>query len=321
MEDLSKEAQKYLVTKDFLKQAVLEPNSDSHKNQNGKILVVGGSPLFHGAGRMSARAAAQIVLAFASRTNDMVYFCSTKENIDYLKGKQEAFIGITREQLDFYLPHSDVVLIGPGLMREPQVNMPQTEKEPAVTLELTRKVLASDKKAVLDAGSVQVITPKELERKEKVIITPHRKEMEKLFGIDSEKLATSHQSSFTNIEKIAGKIMKITQYYGITIVLKGPIDIIVGNASWYYSPGGNAGLTKGGTGDVLAGVIAALYSTTDDPLLAAAAGSFLVKRTGEELWEKNLWLYNAEDLAVQVSKTLVNILTSYLKVQEARRNK
>ncbi len=45
---------------------------------------------------------------------------------------------------------------------------------------------------------------------------------------------------------------------------------------------------KGGTGDVLAGVIAALYSRINDPLLAAAAGSFLVKRAGEELWKNNL---------------------------------
>ncbi len=97
-------------------------------------------------------------------------------------------------------------MIGPGLMREPQVNMPQTEGEPAVTLKLTQKVLASGKKAVLDAGSLQVITPTELENKEKVIITPHRTEMEKLFGINAGELLTSHQSSFADITKVAGKI-------------------------------------------------------------------------------------------------------------------
>lgn len=315
MEILSrlKEAEESIVTREILKSAVPEPAPDSHKNQNGRILIVGGSPLFHGAGRMAARAAAEITLAFASRTNDMVYFCSTEKNIAYLKQRQEAFLGIGRKQFEFYLQHADVVVIGPGLMREPEVNFPETEKEPSITRELTEKVLASEKKAVLDAGSLQIISPEQLRGKDKIIITPHRTEMGKLFGIEPGSLATSARSSFAEIKQVADRVKEMADEYGITILLKGPIDIIASPKGWYFSPGGNAGMTKGGTGDVLAGVVAALYSRIDDPLLAAAAGSFLAKRAGEDLWEDYRWVYNAEDLVSQASRTLVKILAETLK--------
>lgn len=310
---MTQEKERYLVTKEMLGQAVPEPKPDSHKNQNGRILIVGGSPLFHGAGRMTAQAASEITLAFASRTNDMVYFCSNKENIDYLKCKQEAFIGITREQFDFYLTACDVVVIGPGLMREPQEKMPETIKEPSVTDELTKKVLISGKKAVLDAGSLQVISAEDLRGKNKVIITPHRTEMGKLFGIKPELLLTSHKSPFTEIRKVAVVIKKVADEYGITILLKGPVDIITSKEGWFFSPGGNAGMTKGGTGDVLAGVVGAIYSRIDNPLLSASAGSYLVKRAGEDLWQNKLWFFNAEDLAKQVNDTLIRILVSSIR--------
>jgi len=292
---------KFRVTKALVKKAFLKPPSDSHKGQNGKVLIIGGSPLFHGAGRLAAKAAWETIISFSSKTNDMVYFCSTKANLDYLKCKQECFIGITRNQLDHYLKSCNAVLVGTGLMREPEENWPETKKEPLITKQLTQKVLESDKKAVLDAGSLQVISPQALKNK-KIIITPHRTEMAKLFSIDKKKLITSHNSSFKEIEKVAQVVWQMAKKYQITILLKGPIDIIAGQNGWYYCLGGNAAMTKGGTGDVLAGVATAIYSKINDPLLAASAASFITKKAGEESWKKQKWFFNASDLINQITK-------------------
>jgi len=67
--------------------------------------------------------------------------------------------------------------------------------------------------------------------------------------------------------------------------------------------GGNAGMTKGGTGDVLAGMVAAL-ATTNDIWLAAQAGSILNKMAGDRLFETRGQYYNASDLMAEIPVVL-----------------
>jgi len=301
------------LTAEIIKKAVLPLGKNSHKGQNGKVLIIGGSPLFHGAGRLSAKASCEVletIVSFSSRTNDMVFFCSTEENLNIVKSKQECFIGIRREQVSNYIPTSDAILVGPGMMREKDIGFPATDNEQEITKNMTNLVLDSGKKCVLDAGSLQVIKPGALKGKDKVIITPHSKELKMLFGIDTEDTFLGAESNLEQITKVAQIISTIAKEYGIVLVLKGPVDLIVGPRYWFYSPGGSPGMTKGGTGDILAGVITALYSRTDDPLIAACAGSFLLKRAGEEIEKKQDWFFNSTDLAEEISKTLSKILSN-----------
>lgn len=298
------------VSSSLVKRVIYPPHPDSHKGQNGRILIIGSSPLFHGAGELSVAGALETVLSFATKTNDMVYFCSTKENLEYLKKRYPNFIGILREQIGEYLNNADVILIGPGLMREEDKNLPQSQAEPGFTLKMTKKVLSTDKKAVLDAGSLQVIKPEDLKGNTKTIITPHRIEMSRLFNLDPESLKTSHKMELKELKDVAQIVWEIAKSYQITILLKGPVDIIASSVGWYYAGGGNAGMTKGGTGDVLAGITAAIYTRNDDPLLVASAASFIAKASGEKLWEKNLWIFNSADLANNISKTLIDLLKS-----------
>lgn len=300
----NEEVKKHLVTVEILKKTIIEAGINSHKGDNGNILVIGGSPLFHGAGKLAANACLETTLGFGSRLADMVFFCSTSENIALQKLKNETFIGITREQLENYLPKSGTVLIGPGLMREADVNRPETEKEGKKTQEMTEKVLMSGKKIVLDAGSLQTISADKLTGKEKVIITPHQTEMKNLFGIN-ENLLIKQEAKYAEIVLVAEKIQGLARKYKITILLKGPIDLIVNSDNWYFSPGGSPGLTKGGTGDVLSGIVTAIYSRINNPLIAGAIGSFLIKRISEKMEEEWGQFYNASDLVKQIIKTLI----------------
>ncbi|MEK7165288.1 MAG: NAD(P)H-hydrate dehydratase, partial [Patescibacteria group bacterium] len=72
--------------------------------------------------------------------------------------------------------------------------------------------------------------------------------------------------------------------------------------------GGNSGMTKGGTGDVLAGLIAAL-ATKNDPFLATIAGSFINKKAGDALYKKVGPFFNASDLADEIPKVMKEVLT------------
>jgi NAD(P)H-hydrate epimerase len=119
------------------------------------------------------------------------------------------------------------------------------------------------------------------------ILTPHPLEFKRLFGVEA---------SVDNIKEMAQK-------YTCIILVKGEKDTICSPESCVEVDGGNAGMTKGGTGDVLAGLIAAL-ATKNDPFLAATAGSYLNKRAGESLYKTVGLYFNASDLADEIPKVM-----------------
>lgn len=95
--------------------------------------------------------------------------------------------------------------------------------------------------------------------------------------------------------------------YNCVIVLTGPVDYISDGKELYENKTGNVGMTKGGTGDVLAGLVGGLMAT-NDLLISAQAGVYLNGLVGDKLYEKKGTFYNAEDL---ISK-LGGIWNNYL---------
>jgi NAD(P)H-hydrate epimerase len=81
------------------------------------------------------------------------------------------------------------------------------------------------------------------------------------------------------------------------IVLKGPEDQVVGpDGKSETIKGGNAGLTVGGTGDVLAGLIGGLIAQKMDPFEASVLATKIIKKAGEELKKDNSYAYTASDV-------------------------
>jgi len=85
------------------------------------------------------------------------------------------------------------------------------------------------------------------------------------------------------------------------------LTIVCSPENWVVIEGGNAGLTKGGTGDVLAGLTVGL-AAKNQPFLAAAASSFILKKAAGELYKKVGFAYNADDLAEEVPRGLGEFL-------------
>ncbi|KKR91052.1 MAG: Carbohydrate kinase, YjeF related protein [Candidatus Woesebacteria bacterium GW2011_GWA1_41_13b] len=92
------------------------------------------------------------------------------------------------------------------------------------------------------------------------------------------------------------KIEEAAKKHKCVIISKGPVAIVTDGETTYEVRGGNAGLTKGGTGDVLAGIIVGL-AAKNPPLLAAAVGAYVVKKTAEKLFLDRGYGYNADDVA------------------------
>ncbi len=76
---------------------------------------------------------------------------------------------------------------------------------------------------------------------------------------------------------------------------------------WVVEEEENGGRTKGGTGEGLAGLVAALYCK-NEAFLAASAASFINKKAGADLAEKMGIYFNASDLADQIPQTMKRLL-------------
>ncbi|MDO8658098.1 MAG: ADP/ATP-dependent (S)-NAD(P)H-hydrate dehydratase [Candidatus Levybacteria bacterium] len=293
------------------------PSPSSHKGQNGKLAIIGGSHLFHGASLWALKVASRIV--------DMVFYSSVKENNEIaqrLKNKLYDLIVIPRERVDDYLKEADAILIGPGLPRE-EGRTGVEESTRGLVERLLKKF--SHKKWVIDGGALTEIDPEWLKQLNgNVILTPHQGEFERLFhnvilerssamqneaiesSIKQEILSRSllpQEDLLLRSGALQDDVVKMAKEYNSTILLKGLKDVICSLNECVAIEGGNAGMTKGGTGDVLAGLVAAL-ACKNDLFLAAKAGSFINKKAGEELFKKVGYYFNASDLANEIPRVM-----------------
>lgn len=265
----------------FLTKLYRSPDK-SHKGQNGKLLIVGGSHLFHAASIWSAEIASHFV--------DMVHYASTDDNNEIVLSLKKIFrngMVIDRGHMQAYIAEDDVVLLGPGMERT------------AETKKLTQKVLANNpnKRFVIDAGSLQMMELEWLQKlKEKPILTPHQKEFENLFN---ESIGDM------DLKEKADIVRKKAYENNCVILLKAIVDIVSDGKDTYIIEGGNAGLTKGGTGDILAGLVTSFY-TKNNPIQSCVIASYLLKRASDELNISHGSWYNNSDLINQIPMTLAS---------------
>jgi hydroxyethylthiazole kinase-like uncharacterized protein yjeF len=297
------------------------PGKTSHKGQNGKLLIIGGSTLFHSASLWA--------LEVASRIVDLVHYCSTDENNRIVEKLKEEFrdgIVVSRLHIEDYIKEDDVILIGPGMVREEnvefktQISKPnlktqslneilKMQNEGEQTYYLTKYLLKKypEKKWVIDAGALQMMEPEWIPKN--AILTPHKHEFIRLvskFSISNSQFSMNDKNHEFSISKMREVAKIIAEKYHCTILLKGERDYIEDEYKCEEISGGNAGMTKGGTGDVLAGLVAALYCK-NEAFVSAVCTSYINKKAGEDLFEKKGYWYNASDLADQLPETMKKI--------------
>lgn len=264
-----------VFNKKYLKK-LFQPQNNSNGEDNGQVTIIGGSTLFHGAPILA--------LITASRIVDMVFFSSPEKSVgtvaEKMKSQLMSFIWVPWNEIEHYIEKSDAVLIGPGLMSyRSEADKGIYEETRSITGNLASKF--PEKKWVIDAGSLQVMDPNWIPKN--AILTPNKKEYKLLFGnLDPQKAAKK---------------------YKCIIVLKGPVTSVFNDGEAIDIIGGNPGLTKGGSGDVQAGLTVALLAK-NDPLLAATSSAFLIKAAANELQKTKGIYYNADDLANKIPEVL-----------------
>ena len=271
------------------------PPPNSHKGQNGKLLVIGGSKLFHAASLWSLKVASRIV--------DMVFYSSVPQNNQIVMEAKKEFrdgIVIPRNKIEDYIQEADCILIGPGLPRKKGQEAGDDDTK-TLTESLLKKY--SQKKWVIDGGSLQVLDSEILALLKNPILTPHSREFEHLkLKIKNEKLKIAMQNA-----KLEKQVELFSQHYNCVVLLKGPTDIVCNQKECVLINGGNAGMTKGGTGDVLAGLVAALYCK-NDAFLSAKCASYKNKKAGESLFKRVDYYFNASDLADEIPRAMKELI-------------
>jgi len=266
-------------------------NPNSNKGTFGKVLVVAGSDEIYGAAYLSAAAAyktgAGLVKVFTSEVN--------KDNL--MNMLPEAMIGCYKkgdilsdeeeENLKKSVEWADTVVIGPGL---------GTGQKSRTILDVVADAGKTGKCLIMDADAINIcasdkaegITGLEIFKKAaasfngKMIITPHIAEMARLVRtIDledndsgfTERIIDPDRDNFkasdireyikTVSDNISETAVRMAERFGITVVLKDARTHIASHGigrEVYVNLTGNSGMSTGGSGDVLTGIIAALVS-------------------------------------------------------------
>ena len=243
--------------------------STSRKGENGIVLVVGGSYIYHGAPILSS-------LAALRSGTDLVYTSVPKINVASTRSISPNLIVIPL--VDQKLTLGAVKkLVGalPRNLHSATIGMGLAIQEKNSLLHLVKSLLDRDVRLSLDASAlIPEVLP--ILANKNVVVTPHAGEFKRLFG---EILSDSTSERINLVEQNALK-------YGITILLKGPTDVISDGNMTYLCEKNTPAMTVGGTGDVLSGLVAGLLSTNRNCLESAAAASFICSLAGKEIQSK-----------------------------------
>lgn len=284
--------------------------NDSHKGNNGKVLIVGGSKDYHGAPAISAKAAIATGV-------DLTYIYTPKNAALAIKSFSEDFIVqeskgdyLSLEDLDDILELAskvDAVLLGPGSS--------QMEETGKLFNVLAMKI---DKPLVLDADALKMVDLSLVSKKEDLIITPHLSEFKSFFkNVSKEdmdqfekfvKLDDKENLDFRKVNDKIDSIHRITKNIEGSVILKGKYDFIFNKNRLKINRTGNPGMTVGGTGDALAGICLSLLSQGLNSFDAALLAPYLNGKAGDLAYEAQGYGFGAQDLTQYLGAVMSDLI-------------
>jgi ADP-dependent NAD(P)H-hydrate dehydratase len=261
------------LTSSLVKKFIPARKSKSRKGDNGIVLVVGGSYIYHGAPILSSLAALKC-------GTDLVYTCVPKVNVTPTRAISPNLIVIPLVDQKLTLGAVNK-LIGalPRNLHSATIGMGLAIQEKNSLLHFVKSLLNRDVRLSLDASAlIPDVLP--LLANKNVVVTPHAGEFKRLFGI------VPSDSKNERIKLVETKAKE----FGITVLLKGATDVVSDGTTTYLNEKKTPAMTVGGTGDVLSGLVAGLLSNNRNPLESAAAATFINGLAGKSA-QKRLGLH------------------------------
>lgn len=267
------------------------PSKYSHKGNNGRVLIIGGSKDYSGAPALAGMAALKSGV-------DIVYIVAPEIVTSDIRSYAPDFI--VRSFSKNYITIDDVkpvakiaesvdsVLIGCGLGRDKK------------TITAFRKIISQIKKPmVIDADALHMLDKETLlsfkKNEKQVVFTPHANEFNVLTG---QKIS----------DKLEDKIEMVKQFaydFRSVILLKGVIDVISNGKNFKLNRTGNQGMTVGGTGDCLAGLVAGIIAQGNNSFEAAYLAAFINGNAGDLAFKEFGYNFTASDLTKFIPKVFM----------------
>jgi ADP-dependent NAD(P)H-hydrate dehydratase len=261
------------LTQSMVQKFIPARKSTSRKGDNGIVLVVGGSYIYHGAPILSSLAALKC-------GTDLVYTCVPKVNVTPTRAISPNLIVIPLVDQKLTLGAVNK-LIGalPRNLHSATIGMGLAIQEKNSLLHFVKSLLDRDVRLSLDASAlIPDVLP--LLANKNVVVTPHAGEFKRLFG------DVPPDSKNERIKLVETKAKE----FGITVLLKGSTDVVSDGATTYLNEKKTPAMTVGGTGDVLSGLVAGLLSNNRNSLESAAAATFINGLAGKAA-QKRLGLH------------------------------
>ena len=294
-----------LLTRSSMRSLLAPRAADSHKGDYGRVLIVGGSQGKTGAAYLAAmgalRSGAGLVTVATPAGCQTVLAAMAPEYMT--EALNEIDGGLDPAGVDRVIDIArDVIAIGPGLGAMPGTRTFVRDLLDRATCPL-----------VVDADGLNALAddPDRLTGREgrDVIITPHPGEMARLVGMSTDEVQASRLEVARNFAVA----------HHVYVVLKGHRTLIATpDARVFINPTGNPGMATGGTGDVLAGMVAALLAQLLDAEAACRLGVYLHGVAGDlaeaDVGEMSLI---ASDLADHIGDAILEV-SSRRRVERQR---
>jgi NAD(P)H-hydrate epimerase len=285
---IPEEAERYAGPGEFVYYPI--PEEESHKGDNGRVLVVGGGP-FTGAPALVGLAAYRIGA-------DLVHIATPKNVHDVVASFSPNFIvhplssdNLVLDDIPDIKKESkkvEAIVIGPGL---------GTDEE---TMEAVRQLIKTiDLPCAIDADGITAVAQDPTCLKKSMgVLTPHSSEFKKL---SRSKMLKGLDGQIKQVASLA----KSTKF---TILKKGSTDIISDGKRTKLNQTGNQAMTVGGTGDVLAGIVGGLLSKGVEPYNAARMGAFASGHAGDLAFREKSYGMMPMDVVEQIPNVLKEFL-------------
>jgi hydroxyethylthiazole kinase-like uncharacterized protein yjeF len=274
--------------------------SESHKGDFGRLMVIGGSETFSGAPTLVAIAALRtgVDLAYVAAPEKTAYAISSlSPDLITIKLEGKHLNPQNLTTLRPYIETSNAIAVGPGLGLNAE-----TGKAVKAVIEAAEQ---AGKPLLLDADGLKAFAKFKRRLKVPLVLTPHAGEYAILTG---KKPPEAVAEKTLEVQKAAAKL-------GAVILLKGAVDVISDGRRVKLNFTGNPGMTVGGTGDVLSGIVGAFLAQQVEPFEAAVAGAFVNGAAGDFVYAQRGAHMVASDLINWIPGVL-NDPMSHLKVRK-----
>lgn len=266
---------------------VMKRKPSAHKGQSGHVLLIGGSDDYVGAlvlaGIAALRAGCDLVTVAAPEKVAWAVNCYSPDLMTKkLKGRF-----LEQKHIKILMPllkKCNVLALGNGLGRDRK-----TKKFCKTVMKIALKKLK-----VVDADAIKLLSLRDIDN---AIITPHAYELKIL-------LENSHLNRITKLKNKKNQSQQLQKHVRNNILLlKGPTDILVSKKKIKFIKGGNPGMAKGGTGDVLAGLCAGFLAQSNGLFKSAEAASTINKKLGGLLLRKKRgYSFIASDMLNEIKR-------------------